>query len=103
MSRFSRRKFVRSNVVGGLAAGATGAFAQAPAVSRGRVKPVVIASGNGNQFKNGGKETCVEHAFRLLTGGSDVLDALIAGGVRFTNGYVTAPFCAASRAAYTEA
>ena len=27
------------------------------------------------------------------------LDALAAGGVRFTNGYVTAPFCAASRAA----
>jgi len=36
-------------------------------------------------------------------GGSDIptphLDALAAGGVRFTNGYVTAPFCAASRAA----
>lgn len=27
------------------------------------------------------------------------IDALAAGGVRFTNGYVTAPFCAASRAA----
>jgi len=27
------------------------------------------------------------------------LDALAAGGARFTNGYVTAPFCAASRAA----
>ena len=36
-------------------------------------------------------------------GGRDIptphLDALAAGGVRFTNGYVTAPFCAASRAA----
>ncbi len=36
-------------------------------------------------------------------GGKDVptpyIDALAAGGVRFTNGYVTAPFCAASRAA----
>ncbi len=36
-------------------------------------------------------------------GGKDIptphLDALAAGGVRFTNGYVTAPFCAASRAA----
>ncbi|MFO0820711.1 MAG: sulfatase-like hydrolase/transferase [Pirellulales bacterium] len=35
-------------------------------------------------------------------GGKDIptphLDALAAGGVRFTNGYVTAPFCAASRA-----
>jgi len=27
------------------------------------------------------------------------LEALAAGGVRFTSGYVTAPFCAASRAA----
>ena len=36
-------------------------------------------------------------------GGEDIptpnLDKLAAGGVRFTNGYVTAPFCAASRAA----
>ena len=36
-------------------------------------------------------------------GGRDIptphLDALAAGGVRFTQGYVTAPFCAASRAA----
>jgi len=36
-------------------------------------------------------------------GGRDIptpnLDALAASGVRFTNGYVTAPFCAASRAA----
>ena len=36
-------------------------------------------------------------------GGKDIptphLDALAASGVRFTNGYVTAPFCAASRAA----
>ena len=37
------------------------------------------------------------------SGGTDIptphLDALAAGGVRFTHGYVTAPFCAASRAA----
>ncbi|MEY4483563.1 MAG: hypothetical protein RL693_1015 [Verrucomicrobiota bacterium] len=36
-------------------------------------------------------------------GGKDIptpnIDALASGGVRFTNGYVTAPFCAASRAA----
>jgi hypothetical protein len=31
------------------------------------VKPVVIASANGHQFRNGGTETCVEHAFRLMT------------------------------------
>ncbi|MBS1726343.1 MAG: N(4)-(beta-N-acetylglucosaminyl)-L-asparaginase [Armatimonadetes bacterium] len=43
------------------------------------IKPLVIASGNGNSDKNGGDETCVQRAFRMITGGSDVLDALIAG------------------------
>lgn len=43
------------------------------------VKPVVIASANGNSFKNGGDVTCVEKAFTMMTQGSDVLDALIAG------------------------
>ena len=45
----------------------------------GSVKPVVISSANGNWFKNGGNVTCVEKAFTLMTQGSDVLDALIAG------------------------
>lgn len=43
------------------------------------VKPVVISADNGHQYKNGGKQTCVEKAFELITKGSDVLDALIAG------------------------
>ena len=44
------------------------------------VKPVVIASANGNKFKNGGDVTCVQKAFTMMTqGGADVLDALIAG------------------------
>lgn len=43
------------------------------------VKPVVISSANGNRFKNGGPITCVEKAFKMMTQGSDVLDALIAG------------------------
>jgi N4-(beta-N-acetylglucosaminyl)-L-asparaginase len=44
------------------------------------VKPVVISSANGNKFKNGGDMTCVHMAFTMMTqGGSDVLDALIAG------------------------
>ena len=34
---------------------------------------------NGNWYKNGGKVTCVEQAFRQMTDGGDVLDALIAG------------------------
>jgi len=45
----------------------------------GPVKPVVISSSNGNAFKNGGTETCVQRAFRLMTSGTDVLDSLIEG------------------------
>jgi N4-(beta-N-acetylglucosaminyl)-L-asparaginase len=43
--------------------------------------PVVIASANGHQFRNGGTETCVERAFRLMTGADrcDPLEALIEG------------------------
>ena len=52
---------------------------QAPAIATTSVRPIVIASGNGNRFRNGGNATCVEEAFRRLTSGSDVLDALIAG------------------------
>ena len=43
------------------------------------VKPLVISSANGNRFKNGGNVTAVQKAFTMMTGGSDVLDAVIAG------------------------
>jgi len=45
------------------------------------VRPIVISSANGHQFTNGGTETCVEHAFRLMTGTPprEPLDALIEG------------------------
>jgi N4-(beta-N-acetylglucosaminyl)-L-asparaginase len=46
------------------------------------VKPAVIASANGHQFRNGGTETCVEHAFRLMTDAAapcDPLEALVEG------------------------
>ena len=43
------------------------------------LKPVVISAANGNHFKNGGKVTCVEKAFAMITDGADVLDAVIAG------------------------
>lgn len=44
-----------------------------------KVEPVVISSDNGNQYKAGGNEVCVQKAFRLMTSGSDVLDSLIEG------------------------
>ena len=41
--------------------------------------PVVIASANGNSFRNGGRETCVERAFALIDSGTDVLEAIVQG------------------------
>ncbi|MDR3690806.1 MAG: N(4)-(beta-N-acetylglucosaminyl)-L-asparaginase [Fimbriimonas sp.] len=43
------------------------------------VKPVVISSGNGNVDKNGGTETCIQRAYRLMASGTDVLESLIEG------------------------
>jgi N4-(beta-N-acetylglucosaminyl)-L-asparaginase len=42
-------------------------------------RPLVVASANGNVYRNGGGQTCVERAFARLTGGADLLDALIEG------------------------
>ena len=41
--------------------------------------PVVIASANGCQYRNGGSACCVEQAFAMIAAGRDVLDALVAG------------------------
>ena len=81
MTGITRRDFVRAGVLVGAASGlADGhAHAQAPAIRKSSARPVVIASGNGNRFKNGGDRTCVEEAFRLLVGGADPLDAVVAG------------------------
>lgn len=60
--------------------GAMLATGSAPAIAQSRAaRPMVISSGNGQEYKNGGQETCVERAYRLITEGSDVLDALVAG------------------------
>jgi N4-(beta-N-acetylglucosaminyl)-L-asparaginase len=57
-----------------------GVGSAAPAILLGRrVKPIVLTTVNGNQFKNGGTQTCVERAFDGIARGEDVLDALIAG------------------------
>jgi N4-(beta-N-acetylglucosaminyl)-L-asparaginase len=79
--KMNRREFVLSGTAAGLAAAAPReVFGQAPTVIAPKsVKPVVIASGNGNTFKNGGPVTCVEKAFSLMMKGEDVLDALLAG------------------------
>jgi N4-(beta-N-acetylglucosaminyl)-L-asparaginase len=72
--KMSRREFVVTGTVGLAAA------AQAPTMmTRKTVKPVVISSGNGHKYKNGGSVTCVEKAFAMMTSGADVLESLIAG------------------------
>ena len=79
--KLSRRELLRAGAAAGLAAAAPGTvFGEAPAVLAPRsVKPVVIASDNGNAARNGGPVTCVQKAFSMITQGSDVLDALVAG------------------------
>jgi N4-(beta-N-acetylglucosaminyl)-L-asparaginase len=76
--KVNRREFVKTGTAGLLAAGATPAMGQAPAVIT-SVKPVVISSANGHKYRNGGPRTCVEEAFGRITRGEDVLDALMAG------------------------
>jgi N4-(beta-N-acetylglucosaminyl)-L-asparaginase len=77
----NRRDFVRTTIGASLLATAPRALhGQPPAVGKPKSRrPVVIASGNGNKFKHDGDETCVQRAFRLMTEGRDVLEALIAG------------------------
>ena len=75
----SRREFVVTSTAG-LAAAASPAFGPSPAmITQKRSRPVVIASGNGHIYKNGGDKTCIETAFARMMQGSDVLEALIAG------------------------
>ncbi|MBM3850017.1 MAG: N(4)-(beta-N-acetylglucosaminyl)-L-asparaginase [Verrucomicrobia bacterium] len=79
--RQSRRAFMKATgLVAAAAPLGSGVVAAAPTVVRSRTsRPVVIASANGNFHKNGGSKTCVELAFARMVGGSDILEALIAG------------------------
>ena len=80
-SKITRREFVKAGAAAGMAAAAgRPLFGQAAAVPTPKtVKPVVIASANGNRFKNGGPRTCVQEVFERILRGEDVLDAVIAG------------------------
>ncbi len=79
--RMKRREFFSAGAAAGLAAAVPrGVFGRGPVMwIPNAVKPVVISSANGNRYKNGGTQTCVEKAFSMIAGGSDVLAALIAG------------------------
>jgi N4-(beta-N-acetylglucosaminyl)-L-asparaginase len=76
-----RRDFMRNSAAAGLTlAGTKASVLQFPNLMvQSTSKPVVVASANGNRFKNGGEVTAVQKAFTLITQGADVLDALIAG------------------------
>src|ERR1041384_1248698 len=68
--KISRREFVRAGI---------GASVAAAVVRSKPARAVVISSRNGNQFKNGGPKTAVDEAYTKMTGGADVLDAILAG------------------------
>lgn len=79
--KMNRRDFVKASVAAGIAATAPAkAFGRAPTVMAPKnLKPIVISDSSGFRFKNSGPVNCVEKAFEMITNGSDVLDALIAG------------------------
>ena len=84
--RVNRREFVLTGAAAVAAASVRSAevHGQAPAQSptmlvRKTVRPLVVASSNSHVYKNGGSETGIVKAFRMITGGADVLDAAIAG------------------------
>jgi N4-(beta-N-acetylglucosaminyl)-L-asparaginase len=81
MKNIKRRDFIRGGAVAGLAlSAARSEVAGFPMIlKQSVVKPLVISSANGNRFKNGGTMTAVQKAFTMITGGADVLDAVIAG------------------------
>src|SRR5215475_1216184 len=88
MKRLNRRTFVQTTTAGIAAAAIPKTLFGHPSTGSGQgptvmapksAKPLVVASSNGNKFKNGGTQTCVEKAFSMITSGADVLDALIAG------------------------
>ena len=56
------------------------AASQAPQLlTQKTVQPVVIAAANGNRSKDAEGLTCVVRAFKMITAGADVLDAVVAG------------------------
>jgi len=81
-----RRDFVKTTAAGVAAAAAPSALAAgeaprgAPAIRTGpRARPVCVADVSSSRYTNGGPENALERAFRGITEGEDVLDAIVAG------------------------
>ena len=78
--RIQHRKSKAPADIGTRATPSTRSPIQSPQVLlKGRARPVVVASANGNLSRDADGLTCVAKAFKLLTAGADVLDAVIAG------------------------
>ena len=84
-----RRSFVRTTAAVVAAAATPGvvaaadrpsvANASAPAVHLRATRPVCVADVSSIRYRNGGPESAIERAFRGITEGEDVLDAIVAG------------------------
>ena len=85
-----RRDFVRT-AAAGVAVAATPAGLDAattheahthpsgPAVHTRRARPLCVSDVSSIRYRNGGPESAIERAFRGITQGEDVLDAIVAG------------------------
>lgn len=83
-----RRDFVKTTAAGVAAAATPAGVAAAterssapgaPAVHLRATRPVLVADVSSIRYTNGGPESAIERAFRGITEGEDVLDALVAG------------------------
>ena len=84
-----RRNFVKTSAVGVAAAAAPSTISaaktspshspSAPSLRLRSTRPVCVADVSSIRYKNGGPESAIERAYRGITEGEDVLDAIVAG------------------------
>lgn len=78
-----RRDFVKTTAAGAAAVAAPAALSArtrgASDVHLRRARPLCVADVSSIRYRNGGPESAIERAFRGITEGEDVLDAIVAG------------------------
>jgi len=78
-----RRAFVKTTAAGVAVAATPGTLAAdtpgAPAVHLSATRPVLVSDVSSIRYRNGGTESGIERAFRGITDGEDMLDAMVAG------------------------
>jgi len=80
----NRRHFVKATATGLAAAAAPARLRaetlwNAPAVHTRATRPLCVADVSSIRYTNGGPESAIERAYRGITEGEDVLDAIVAG------------------------